>query len=155
MASHPVAQMPTWSLAILNLIAWLQQNSLGFSIVMFRVFPVSCGPWEPAKGAPMSSWSHRDFKQVLAVIILNSMYSSGPTVESWDHQALSPTFFYWEIQLDTTISQWVFHSCRGVLIIQTCQSSIGLVCSLLKTDHCNLNPTWRHYFRSLFLYSIF
>lgn len=53
-----------------------------FSIVMFRVFPVSCGPWKPAKGAPMSSWSHRDFKQVLAVIILNSMYSSGPTVES-------------------------------------------------------------------------
>lgn len=66
------------------------------------------GPWDPAKWAPMSSWSHRDFKQVLNFLLDfdNSKLYVFSRPSSKSCSSLSLLFFCWKIQLDTKISQW-------------------------------------------------
>lgn len=64
--------------------------------------------WDPAKWAPMSSWRHRDFKQVLNFLLdfdNSKLYVfSGPNSKSCSSPIL--LFFCWKTQLDTKVSQW-------------------------------------------------
>lgn len=66
------------------------------------------GPWDPAKWASMSSWCHRDFKQVHNFLLdfdNSKLYVfSGPNSKSYSSPSL--LFFCWKIQLDTKISRW-------------------------------------------------